>query len=71
MGCNQVFRKKPGFWGPAIGFLVDVRSGFWLIGRSTFRERADRVFCGGAIDFLGNGRSNLREMCDLAIRIAN
>jgi hypothetical protein len=23
MGCNEVFRKKPGFWGPAIGFFGD------------------------------------------------
>ncbi|MEG5163204.1 hypothetical protein QUB37_22725 [Microcoleus sp. AT3-A2] len=25
----------------------------------------DRVFCGGAIGFFVEGRSNLREMCDL------
>ncbi|WP_228057091.1 hypothetical protein [Tychonema sp. LEGE 07203] len=28
VGFRELFRKKPGFWGPAIGFLVDGRSGY-------------------------------------------
>ncbi|WP_293363497.1 hypothetical protein [Microcoleus sp. CAWBG52] len=38
VGCREVFRKKPGFWGPAIGFFVD---------------GAIEFFCGWAIAFLG------------------
>ncbi|MEP6486518.1 hypothetical protein [Microcoleus vaginatus] len=32
VGCTEVLRKKPGFLGPAIGFLVDGRSGFLVMG---------------------------------------
>ena len=45
MGCREIFRKKPGFWGLAIGFFVDGRSGFGWMG--------DRIFGGWAIGFLG------------------
>ncbi|MEG5041257.1 hypothetical protein [Microcoleus sp. B3-C5] len=43
VGCTEVLRKKPGFWGPAIGFLVEGRSDFLVDGRSNLREMCDRI----------------------------
>ncbi|MCC3474447.1 MULTISPECIES: hypothetical protein [unclassified Microcoleus] len=40
VACDRVLSKKPGFWGLAIGFCVDGRSGFVWMG--------DRVLCGWA-----------------------
>ena len=54
MGCREVFRKKPGFWGPAIGFFVDGRSGFVWMG--------DLVFCVWAIGFFVDVRSGFLWM---------
>ncbi|MEG5061682.1 MULTISPECIES: hypothetical protein [unclassified Microcoleus] len=43
MGCNEVFRKKPGFWSPAIDF-------FWLMCDRAMAYaplRYDSSTCGG------------------------
>ncbi|WP_333028656.1 MULTISPECIES: hypothetical protein [unclassified Microcoleus] len=51
VGCREVFRKKPGFWGPAIGFfggwaiefLGLCAIGFFVDGRSGFLWMGDRA----------------------------
>ncbi|MEG3847824.1 hypothetical protein [Microcoleus sp. herbarium13] len=47
VGCREVFRKKPGFWGPAIAFLGGWAIGFFVDGRSHFLWMGDRVFVKG------------------------
>ncbi|MEG3891788.1 hypothetical protein QT973_15320 [Microcoleus sp. Z1_A1] len=55
--CHKADKFSVGF--RAIEFERNVRSDFWFMG--------DRLFGKRAIEFLVDGRSNLREMCDRAI----
>ncbi|MEG4459843.1 hypothetical protein QUA98_02895 [Microcoleus sp. D3_18cC1] len=55
--CHKADKFSLGF--RAIEFERNVRSDFWFMG--------DRLFGKRAIEFLVDGRSNLREMCDRAI----